>query len=429
MRNLHTYKLKLTALSPIHIGTGEVYEPTSFVIDGGNLYEFDEMLFYQNLSELDKAALNSKLDNWMEIISFYKTKANQAKIVARNIVQVTKKVSDIYNGKTLNQFQIAKTQTNPNTNRAIISGSSIKGMLNTVLQIYSPKVRENEPRQNLIVSDALLISGGSEIGRSTRIYKRDKKQSKKGNAIPQLLEIVKAGSTFLLIIRSELSFDQLISKMQNYHKDRKDSRFKSTKNSFVARVGKYSGQEYMVDRVPNKSPITQTVYEDSDSFGWLNFELISDEEAEKYLQDIKTQEANYYKELESRQKEVLEKIAKKREEQEAKRVEVEAEKAKEEAAKQAEIEAEKTRVASLSPLEQSIESLPNPANMPQTTLILKAIEDGLLSEFGAEAVEYLISLMKQAGEWKEITQAKNPAKDKEFQKTARVLKLREQFGV
>ena len=30
---MKTYKLKLTALSPIHIGTGEDYEPINYVID------------------------------------------------------------------------------------------------------------------------------------------------------------------------------------------------------------------------------------------------------------------------------------------------------------------------------------------------------------------------------------------------------------
>ena len=30
---MKTYKLKLTAISPIHIGTGEEYEPINYVID------------------------------------------------------------------------------------------------------------------------------------------------------------------------------------------------------------------------------------------------------------------------------------------------------------------------------------------------------------------------------------------------------------
>ncbi len=53
---MKTYKLKLTALTPIHIGTGESYEPTNYVIDGGFLYEFDEMKFYQKLHETQQKA-------------------------------------------------------------------------------------------------------------------------------------------------------------------------------------------------------------------------------------------------------------------------------------------------------------------------------------------------------------------------------------
>ena len=54
MEKLHSFKLKLTALTPIHIGTGEVYEPTSYVIDDGYLYEFEESLFFQHLPNVKK---------------------------------------------------------------------------------------------------------------------------------------------------------------------------------------------------------------------------------------------------------------------------------------------------------------------------------------------------------------------------------------
>jgi len=69
---MKTYRLKLTALTPIHIGTGEVYEPTNFVIDDGYLYEFDEVLFYQSLNELEKKEFFHKLQDYIQIIDFYK---------------------------------------------------------------------------------------------------------------------------------------------------------------------------------------------------------------------------------------------------------------------------------------------------------------------------------------------------------------------
>jgi len=51
---MKTYYLKMTALSPVHIGSGEDYEPTNFIIDGGYLYEFDEIDFYRELGDADK---------------------------------------------------------------------------------------------------------------------------------------------------------------------------------------------------------------------------------------------------------------------------------------------------------------------------------------------------------------------------------------
>jgi len=50
---MKSYRLKLTVLTPVHIGTGDAYEPTNFVIDEKFLYEFDEIEFYKNLSISD----------------------------------------------------------------------------------------------------------------------------------------------------------------------------------------------------------------------------------------------------------------------------------------------------------------------------------------------------------------------------------------
>ena len=55
MRNeTKNYKIKLKPISPIHIGTGEAYEPMNYVIDKGAddryyMYVFDEFKFFKNL--------------------------------------------------------------------------------------------------------------------------------------------------------------------------------------------------------------------------------------------------------------------------------------------------------------------------------------------------------------------------------------------
>ena len=40
---MQTHKVYLTPLSPIHIGCGEDFEPTNYVIDGSTLFNFDEL--------------------------------------------------------------------------------------------------------------------------------------------------------------------------------------------------------------------------------------------------------------------------------------------------------------------------------------------------------------------------------------------------
>ena len=40
-RFFHTTRLALTPLTPIHIGCGEDFEPTNYVIDDGVLFHFD----------------------------------------------------------------------------------------------------------------------------------------------------------------------------------------------------------------------------------------------------------------------------------------------------------------------------------------------------------------------------------------------------
>ena len=56
MRNeTKNYKIKLKPISPIHIGTGEAYEPMNYVIDMDSkdgkdyMYVFDEFEFVKDL--------------------------------------------------------------------------------------------------------------------------------------------------------------------------------------------------------------------------------------------------------------------------------------------------------------------------------------------------------------------------------------------
>ena len=365
--NLHTFHIKLTTLSPLHIGTGEVYEPTSFVIDEGKLFSFDEVLFYQSLNPANKREFGQKSANWMSIIDFYRSKANEAKKVAKFICNVSPKVEQTYKKlrnadgtKKQNQFQIAQTFKNPNTHRVIIPGSSIKGMFDTTFGIYARKVKSNEPRQRLILSDALLLEGISEIGYAYRKHKNPSKTAR--SEIPQMVEIVAKGSTFVLSVTTEYTFVQMQEMMKCYHNDRRDSEYTQTANSFVARVGKFCGKEYMVDNgkdvlnTYDKPIATHTLYENNDSFGWIEIEEITKEAYDTSIVSIAQQERNYYTELEERQKEILGNITSQKEEQKKlalAKAQREKKEAKEEAKKEAE---QKAKLASMTPVQRLVDS-------------------------------------------------------------------------
>jgi len=433
--NLHTFHIKLTTLSPLHIGTGEVYEPTSFVIDEGKLFSFDEVLFYQSLNPADKREFGQKSANWMSIIDFYRSKANEAKKVAKFVCNVSPKVEQTYKklrnadgSKKQNQFQIAETFKNPNTHRVVIPGSSIKGMFDTTFGIYARKVKSNEPRQRLILSDALLLEGTSEIGYAYRKHKNPSKTAR--SEIPQMVEIVAEGSTFVLSVTTEYTFSQMQEMMKRYHNDRRDSEYTQTANSFVARVGKFCGKEYMVDNGKNvlntydKPIATHTLYESNDSFGWIEIEEITKEVYDTSLESIAQQEKSYYAELEERQREIVETITRQKEEQKKLALE-KAERERKEAEEKAEEEAKKkAKLESMTPLERELEVFyESDKNTPNTTQLFNALKNSQFEENREEVLEILKSLMIEEKKWKESSIAKKPEKDKVYKRTLEVMKM------
>ena len=438
--NLHTYYLKLKTITPIHIGTGEAYEPTNFVIDGGKLYQFDEVLFYQSLSPSDKRLFNKKLNSWMSVIDFYRSKVKEAKVIANFECDVSKKVENTYKklknddgSKKKNQFQIAQTFKNPNTHRAVIVGSSLKGMLDTVLKIYPPKIKSNEPRQRLIVSDAILLEGKTEIGYAYRKHKNPTKTAR--SEIPQMVEIISKGSTFIFSITTEYSFEEIKRKMRDYHNDRDDSKYTQATNSFIARVGKFCGKEYMVDDGKNvlnsygKPIATYTLYESGDSFGWIDIEEISKDEFDNALKFIANQEKEYYAKIKKQQKSIIETIATQK--RKAKEEAIRKQKAQEEEKrKEAEAKAKREEeLAKMSPIERKLDELVrnDRANTPKITLLLNAIKNNFFENNRLEALNLLRELLIKDKKWKEKSTAKKPQKDKNYQRTLQVIKMMEEL--
>lgn len=434
---LNNYKLKITTLSPVHIGTGEVYEPTNYVIDGNKLYEFNEVLFYKSLTDLDKKLFNSKLNNYMEIIDFYKSKKEEAKKISHFECDVSTRVKKRYEtqynkdgSKNNNQLEIQTTFKNPNTHRAIIPGSSIKGMLDTTLKIYSPKIRENDQRQNLIISDALLLNGDVEIGFADRRHRNPQKQSK--NGIYQIIEVIKPNSTFIISIDSSFKFKEIQENIKQYYKKRENSRYEETQESFIARVGKNVGKDYVVEvddinKVVNKDgkPLaTQFLYNSenlsNEQFGWIKIDLIEDKEYTELLDLILKQEKEYFDNLNKKQKDIKDSIKKAKDDAKVLKLKKQQEKLAQELAQKEAEKKEKERLASLSPFDLKIDEIyknyPD-KNASKSVMIFQAFENSQLNDFKLELLTLVKELMISEKTWDK------PNKKSAYKRTLKIMEL------
>lgn len=143
---LKTYRLALTPLSPIHIGCGEDFEPTNYVIDDGVLYGFDPSRAV--LTDLQKGKLMDVANkvSLLAIQRFFKDNAKSFTAQADVLIPVSKGVAEIYdrsvgratnieaNGnQVFNRLFIERTMHTGRLSQPYIPGSSFKGAIRTAM--------------------------------------------------------------------------------------------------------------------------------------------------------------------------------------------------------------------------------------------------------------------------------------------------------
>jgi CRISPR-associated protein Csm5 len=89
----------LTPLTPIHIGCGEDFEPTNYVIDGGVLYSFDPTALSFDQSDrrlLMQSANRPGLEAIIAVQQFFHQKRPECRAVSRFAIPVASGVADWY---------------------------------------------------------------------------------------------------------------------------------------------------------------------------------------------------------------------------------------------------------------------------------------------------------------------------------------------
>lgn len=152
MKAFDCYHLLITPLAPVHIGTGESYEPTNYVIEDGVLYEFDTGSVVEALSAADRKTLldignrkpNTEMIQAVQRFFFERREALMGQAVqgipvlagvanfyASRIGQIAN--SEMDGKKVVNRLEIDRTAFNPLTRRPVLYGSSLKGAIRTAL--------------------------------------------------------------------------------------------------------------------------------------------------------------------------------------------------------------------------------------------------------------------------------------------------------
>jgi CRISPR-associated protein Csm5 len=146
MEFLKTHKVALTPLSPIHIGCGEDFEPTNYVIDAEQklLYGFDPSRAVLSETLAKQLSVFGEQGNLQGIQKFFRDNQDCFKPFSHVLMSVASGVANDYKNKigtvvnleangnrVFNQFTIERHTHSRNT--PYIPGSSLKGALRTAL--------------------------------------------------------------------------------------------------------------------------------------------------------------------------------------------------------------------------------------------------------------------------------------------------------
>jgi len=150
----------IKTLSPVHIGCGEVYEPTGFVVDEKNkeLVAFDPFQFIDGLPDSEKDRLiriceQGNIESILEMYKFFKNKPATGKRIAlssgflkhynQTLSMSTRNPKQIQ--QEINRFSINRTAFLSGMETPFLPGSSVKGSLRTALLNLRQKESRVDP--------------------------------------------------------------------------------------------------------------------------------------------------------------------------------------------------------------------------------------------------------------------------------------------
>ncbi|MFN3785281.1 MAG: RAMP superfamily CRISPR-associated protein, partial [Thiothrix sp.] len=153
-KTMESVNLHITPLSPVHVGIGEDYEPTNYVMEEGTLFAFDSDVASRVLTERQRKDLLNMVskpthrpeDLIKQVQDFFHNNRKPLAAASSHFLPVSAGVFALYQkrvgqsanresgGKSVvNKLEIQRTFFNPYSQQPVIPGSSIKGAIRTAL--------------------------------------------------------------------------------------------------------------------------------------------------------------------------------------------------------------------------------------------------------------------------------------------------------
>jgi CRISPR-associated protein Csm5 len=165
MNWLETYRLHISTLSPLHIGTGQAYDPTGYVIDGDTLHHFDTAAAMAALPPADRDKLLGLVSRrgdalLKDVQRFFYDRREALMAHATLRLPVIDGVAKLYESRigqtanredggreVINKLAVERNAFDPVRNRPVLCGSSLKGAMRTaVLDHYNEGWAANEKK-------------------------------------------------------------------------------------------------------------------------------------------------------------------------------------------------------------------------------------------------------------------------------------------